>query len=67
MNERQRRAQITAVEGRFVRSERNGPWYVVVVECPSADALGRSKKALTGKGWTHVRTSGLSMMLKVQV
>lgn len=67
MNERQRRTQLNSVEGRFVRSERQGSWYVAVLECSEAGAVKRSKDKLVGLGWTHVRTSGLSIMMKVKV
>jgi hypothetical protein len=67
VNEKQRRAQLTAAEGRLVRTEWQGTYFVAVLECGSVDALKRTKSKLKGQGWSHVRTSGLSVMIKVEV
>lgn len=68
MSEKSRRAQLNAVEGRFVRREIKGDrYYIGVLECQSHDALQRTKARLTAQGWRHVKTSGLSIMMEADL
>lgn len=68
MSEKSRRAQLNAVEGRFVRREiKGGRYYIGVLECQSRDALERTLTKLRAQGWRHIKTSGLSIMMEADL